>query len=207
MYSEYMDYIAECEAYLKSKITDPYRVAHSFRVANIGKKIAEEEGMNEQDLIIACLLHDISYCENFKAQEEWLNHGRKSAQMVREFLKSIHYPQQRIQDICFAIAIHVDLKADFQGEYTPFTQSVQEADNIDRVGAYRLYETLESVKFSAQDINVQAEYVESMLKTLNEYLTYDCSTKTATKLWKDRIQFQIDFYMRLKEQMKISTSI
>ena len=207
MYSECMDYIAECEAFLKSKIKDPYRVAHSFRVVNIGKKIAHEEGMNEQDLIVACLLHDISYCQTFKTQEEWLNHGRKSAQMVREFLQSIHYPSKHIPDICFAIAIHVDLKADFEGEYTPFTQSVQEADNIDRVGAYRLYETLESVGFSAQSIDVQKEYVESTLKTLNEYLTYDCSTKTATKLWKDRIQFQIDFYRRLQEQMKISTSV
>jgi hypothetical protein len=54
--------------------------------------------------------------------------------MVREFLKSIDYPKERIQDMCFAIAIHVDLKADFDGEYNAFTLSVQEADNIDRVG-------------------------------------------------------------------------
>ena len=68
--------------------------------------------------------------------------------MVREFLESIDYSKERIQNICYAIAIHVDLKADFDGEYNAFTLSVQEADNIDRVGAYRLYETLETVQFS-----------------------------------------------------------
>ena len=35
-------------------------MAHSYRVVNIGKEIAEKEGLNVEDLMIACLLHDAS---------------------------------------------------------------------------------------------------------------------------------------------------
>lgn len=182
-------------------------MAHSYRVANIGKEIAEKEGLNVEDLIIACLLHDVSYCTPFKTQDEWQNHGRVSSKMVRTFLESIDYPKERIHDICYAIAIHVDLKADFDGEYNAFTLSVQEADNIDRVGAYRLYETLEAAQFSKQSIDVQIKYVDLMLQTLYEYASYECTTKTAQTLWLDRIQFQKNYFERLKDQLKISTAL
>lgn len=46
-------------------------MAHSYRVVNIGKEIAEKEGLNVEDLMIACLLHDVSYCTPFKTQDEW----------------------------------------------------------------------------------------------------------------------------------------
>ena len=124
-----------------------------------------------------------------------------------QFLESIDYPKERIHDICYAIAIHVDLKADFDGEYNAFTLSVQEADNIDRVGAYRLYETLEAVQFSKQSLEVQIQYVDSMLQTLNEYASYKCTTQTAQALWLDRIQFQMNYFERLKDQLKISTAL
>ena len=188
-----MENLIKAQDYLKLKIKDTYRLAHSYRVANIGKEIAEKEGLNVEDLMIACLLHDVSYCTQFKTQDEWQNHGRVSSKMVREFLESIDYPK--------------DLKADFEGEYNVFTLSVQEADNIDRVGAYRLYETLEAVQFSKQPIDVQIQYVDSMLQTLNEYASYTCTTKTAQALWLDRIQFQMDYFERLKDQLKISTAL
>ena len=114
--------------------------------------------------------------------------------MVRTFLESIDYPKERIHDICYAIAIHVDLKADFDGEYNAFTLSVQEADNIDRVGAYRLYETLEAAQFSKQSIDVQIKYVDLMLQTLNEYASYECTTKTAQTLWLDRYSISKELF-------------
>lgn len=202
-----MEYLVKAQDYLKLKIKDTYRLAHSYRVANIGKEIAEKEGLNVEDLMIACLLHDVSYCTPFKTQDEWQNHGRVSSKMVRTFLESIDYPKERIHDICYAIAIHVDLKADFDGEYNAFTLSVQEADNIDRVGAYRLYETLEAAQFSKQSIDVQIKYVDLMLQTLYEYASYECTTKTAQILWLDRIQFQKNYFERLKDQLKISTAL
>ncbi len=202
-----MKTLTKAEQFLKENIKDAYRLAHSHRVANIGKIIAQNEGLNVEDVVLACLLHDIAYKDAFESEQDWQDHGRKSARIVREFLKQFDISEQRIHDICFAIAIHVDLKADFEGEYTPFTLTVQEADNIDRLGAYRLYETLESVQFSKRPLSIQIQYVDDMIKTLNEYLTYELSTSTAALMWKNRVQFQLDYYRRLKSQFNISEKI
>ena len=63
-----MEYLVKAQDYLKLKIKDTYHLAHSYRVANIGKEIAEKEGLNVEDLIIACLLHDVSDFEHLKDQ-------------------------------------------------------------------------------------------------------------------------------------------
>lgn len=63
-----MKYLVKAQDYLKLKIKDTYRLAHSYRVANIGKEIAKKEGLNVEDLMIACLLHDVSDFECLKDQ-------------------------------------------------------------------------------------------------------------------------------------------
>lgn len=125
-----------------------YRMEHSYRVANIAKKIAQEEGMDVEGMVIAGLLHDVAYCEEFEGEDGWLNHGRKSAQMARPFLESLGLSDELIQEICYGIAIHVDDEADFPGEKTAFAETVGDADNIDRFDAYRIYEGLQYTKFS-----------------------------------------------------------
>ena len=119
-----------------------YRLEHSFRVANIAKEIAKKEGLDLEGLVIAGLLHDISYSETFKNENDWKNHGRKSAQIAKPFLEGLGMNSNRIQEICYGIAIHVDDEADFEGMKTPFSISVGDADNIDRFDVYRIYETL-----------------------------------------------------------------
>jgi len=49
-----MEYLVKAQDYLKLKIKDTHRVT------NIGKEIAKKEGLNVEDLMIACLLHDVS---------------------------------------------------------------------------------------------------------------------------------------------------
>ncbi len=72
--------IQKTEAFLKDTFhTSPYlqqhpdelayRLEHSYRVANIGKQIAEAEGFDVTDMVIACLLHDISYCQEMTTRE------------------------------------------------------------------------------------------------------------------------------------------
>lgn len=57
-----MEYLVKAQDYLKLKIKDTYRVT------NIGKEIAKKEGLNVEDLMIACLLHDVSDFERLKDQ-------------------------------------------------------------------------------------------------------------------------------------------
>ena len=79
----------ESEYFADKKSEKDYRFEHSVRVANIGKEIAEKEGMDSDAMVIACLLHDISYINEFKTKEEARNHGRYSAKIARHFLEEI----------------------------------------------------------------------------------------------------------------------
>ena len=50
--------------YLQAHPTDwEYRIQHSYRVANLAKYIAQQEGLDVTDAVIAGLLHDIAYWE------------------------------------------------------------------------------------------------------------------------------------------------
>ncbi len=185
-----------------------YRLQHSYRVANIGKKIAEEEGFDVTETVIACLLHDISYCETFQDfEKDWKNHGRRAAQIVRPFLEDLGLESDHINDICYGIAIHVDDEADFEWERTPFAETVGDADNIDRFDAYRIYESLQYCKFSEMPFAEKQEKVDSMLKRLHEMKDMKLGTKTAESIWKERIKYYISFYEKLKEQLENSTYV
>lgn len=64
-----MEYLVKVQDYLKLKIKDTYRVT------NVGKEIAKKEGLNVEDLIIACLLHDVSDFECLKDQGSVTTNG------------------------------------------------------------------------------------------------------------------------------------
>lgn len=173
-------YIAKTEAFLKETFArsaylcahpadGAYRLEHSYRVANIAKTIAEKEGMDATNAIIAGLLHDIAYCEEMSTREDRLNHGRRSADIARPFLESLGLSYESIQDICYGIAIHVDDQANFQWERTPFCETVGDADNIDRFDAYRIYETLQSIRFSELSLDEKLAKVTSAMERLERY--------------------------------------
>ena len=165
--------ISKTEEFLKQKFDEgryfgehpdekAYRLEHSYRVANIGRQIAAKEGMDETEMVIACLLHDVSYCEDFN-DDGWKDHGRNAAKIARPFLEELGLPQDRINDMCYGIAIHVDDEADFEGERTSFALTVGDADNIDRFDAYRIHEGLCYEKFLEKNLQEKAEFVETRL--------------------------------------------
>lgn len=205
---EYLKNVFNNSKYLTSHYSDrEYRLQHSYRVANIGKIIAEKEGFDITEMIIACLFHDISYSEEFKDENDWLNHGRNSANIARPFLTSLGLKENRVDDICYGIAIHVDDKADFEGKRTAFAETIGDADNIDRFDVYRIYETLQYNKFSQMTFDEKNNKVNESLDKLNEYRKMQLGTQTATEIWKERIQFYISFYEKLKKQLCNSTRV
>jgi len=183
-----------------------YRLEHTYRVANIGREIALKEGFNETEMVIACLLHDVSYCEEF-GEGGWKDHGRHSARIARLFLRELGAPDERINDICYGIAIHVDDEADFEGERTAFAQSVGDADNIDRFDAYRIHETLCNDGFLTMDYDEKLEYVKNRIIKLNQFKDIPMGTKTAKELWLERLGFYIEFYEKLAAQLESSVMI
>lgn len=178
-----------------------YRIEHTLRVANIGKEIAIREGLDEEALVLGCILHDISYVNEFTSDEDARNHGRNAARIARPFLESLQLKPEQINEICFGIAIHVDDKADFPGERSPLALSIGDCDNIDRFDVYRLYENMQYASFGDMPYQEKLDYVNNILNKLNKYLNMEMATKTATSMWTEKISFQIEFYERLKTQL------
>ena len=184
-----------------------YRLEHSCRVANIAKAIAEAEGFDVTHAVIAGLLHDISYCEEMVTRDDRLNHGRRSAAIARPFLESLGLSADAVNAICFGIAIHVDDEADFEWARTAFCETVGDADNIDRFDVYRIYESLQYIQFSEMPLAEKLERVNSTIDKLTRYKDMKLGTETAKKLWIQRLDYQLDFYARLKVQLDSSTTI
>ena len=194
----------ESEYFSDKKSEKDYRFEHSVRVANIGKIIAEKEGMDIEAMVIACLLHDIAYINKFESREEARNHGRYSAKIARPFLEEIGMEPETIGDICYGIAIHVDDKADFPGERTAFALSIGDADNIDRFDAYRIFENLTWVKYDEMDISEKKEHVQKVLERLESYKNLDFATETGKNMWLEKLDYQIGFYEKLLFQIENS---
>ena len=200
--------IFAASAYLRANPADrDYRLEHSYRVANIAKAIAEEEGFDVTYAVIAGLLHDIAYCEEMVTREDRLNHGRRSAAIARPFLESLGLRADAVNEICYGIAIHVDDEADFEWKRTPFCETVGDADNIDRFDAYRIYETLEYLKFSGMCLADRREKVASTISRLTQYKEMKLGTATAKNLWIQRLDYYIGFYEKLLAQLENSIAI
>ena len=184
-----------------------YRLEHSYRVANIAKRIAEAEGFDVTCAVMAGLLHDIAYCEEMVTREDRMNYGRRSAAISRPFLKSLDLPDETVNEICYGIAIHVDDQADFEWERTPFCETVGDADNIDRFDAYRIYETLQYIQFSDMSLDEKKEKVAATIERLNRYKDMKLGTVTAKELWIQRLDYYIGFYEKLRAQLENSSNI
>ena len=193
------------ELFPEEKRAIEYRYEHSLRVASIALDIAKKEGLDEDRCYIGALLHDLGYSVPYDNPKEYVNHGRIGAKLARPFLESLGYSDEEVNEICYGIAIHVDDKADFEGKRTALAVTIGDADNIDRYDAFRIYDRLTWVDYKNLSLEKQREHVDTVLSSLNKYLDYECATRTATLMWKERISFQLEFYNRLKKQIENST--
>ena len=193
----------EGSAYFKARPADrAYRYEHSIRVAKIGAAIARAEGMEEEALTIACLLHDIYYCETFPEGYDWNNHGRDGARAARPFVEDLGLSAETVNDICYGIAIHVDDKADFEGRRAPFTLTVGDADNIDRFDVFRICDNLRGKDFYNMTLEERLGWLEGLIPRLEKLRNEEFATPTAAAMWREKVDYQLDFYRRLLEQMK-----
>ena len=176
-----------------------YRYEHSLRVAEIGRRIANSEGLDAEVLALGCILHDVG---TFDSVENPKEHGRLSAKIARELLNTLDLLEERIEEICYGIAIHVDDKADFQGERTALNESIGDSDNIDRFDVYRIYDNLVYLKFDEMTLDEKLNHVNNYIPKLKGYCEMKFATKTSTNIWLEKLAFQIEFYERLKAQLQ-----
>jgi len=181
-----------------------YRIEHSYRVAHIAAEIAEAEGFDAERAFVTGLLHDIGYSLDYDTKEDYRNHGRYGAEIARPFLTGLGYTPAETNEMCYGIAIHVDDKADFEGERTPLALTIGDADNIDRFDAFRLYEGLQDADYRNLSLAAQKDHVDSRLARLQKLRALPCGTPTGTRLWQEKIDYQIEFYSRLMHQIETS---
>lgn len=184
-----------------------YRLEHTLRVTNIARRIAAQEELDAEALTIACLLHDISYIREFKNNEDWLNHGRKSAELVSPFVQRLRLPQETAKEICRAISIHADGQTDTEAQDSAFARTVGDADNIDRLGAWRIQDTLRQQKFEQLPLEERKRYLAQSITDYKALQKMELATKTAESMWQDCLEFRIHYFGRLYRQMELSEGI
>ena len=136
-----------------------------------------------------------------------MNHGRRSAAIARPFLRELGLSDAEVNEICYAIAIHVDDVADFPWERTAFSEIVGDADNIDRFDAYRIYETLQYDRFSELSLSEKTDLVSRTLRRLSELREMKLGSETAKSLWLQRLDLYMEFYQKLLIQLEHSSSV
>lgn len=198
----------ESSSYYADRPADrAYRYEHSLRVAKIGAAIARAEGLDEEAMIVACLLHDVYYAQEFPEGYDWAEHGRDGARIARPLVKELGFTEETVEDICYGIAIHVDDKADFPGRRNPFTLTVGDADNIDRFDVFRIYDNLRWKDFYNMTLEERLDWLENLLPRLEHLRKEQFATPTATTMWREKVDYQLDFHRRLLEQIKAGSGL
>ena len=194
------------ESYEKSKYLQKnpkekmYRHEHTLRVAKWGEKIARNEELDQEALIVGCLLHDISYIEEMDTREKQVGHGRRSAEIVKDFVDSLGFEEETKKDILYGISIHVDGQAAFEWKDSVLAESISDADNLDRFDVYRIYETLEYSGYSSMRNEEKEIFCRERLDAIYQNLQEDFSTPFATVVFHDELRFMEEFYKRLQQQ-------
>jgi uncharacterized protein len=178
-----------------------YRWEHTLRVAHYGKEIALAEGADIEQVIAACLLHDVAH---FESDDDYKDHGRRGAKIARSILKELGYEPAPIDNICYAIAVHVDGEADFDHPYTIEAKCVTDADNVDRFGAYRV---LQWCVPEMEDFPALAAKLTQRIEQLKEYRATEMllETPTGDHLFKEQLDRQITFFEALVKEFQITS--
>ena len=177
-----------------------YRYTHTLRVADIGRKIARAENLDEEMLVLGCLLHDIGYVA-CKDRRDYADHGSKSAQIAEEFLLAQGYDPQKTESVCYGIRIHTQEDGDRVRPATVMEDCVSDADNIDRFDAWRFSRSLQWDGLDKLDVGKMQVLARSRVVRMEELCGLRFATQTGKKLWEDKLDLWIRFYSCLQAQM------
>jgi uncharacterized protein len=107
-----------------------------------------------------------------------------------------------VDAICYAIAVHVDGKADFEHPHTLEADIVSDADNIDRFGAFRI---LQWCAPGMDDFGQLAENLRARVAHLEGYLANSpLETPTGQALFAIQLRRQITFFTDLINEYDLS---
>jgi putative nucleotidyltransferase with HDIG domain len=173
-----------------------YRWAHTQRVAQFGRLIAEAEGADVELVVAACLLHDIAWFDVNEANSR--EHGRVGAELIRAFLHDMKYTEDQAENICYSVATHVDV----DHPTTIEAIVVSDADNVDRFGPYRILQWCFS---DIHDYEKLADKLGERIKRLEHYREENpLATDTGKQLFAEQLHLQILFFSEFVGERKLT---
>jgi uncharacterized protein len=146
------------------------------------------------------LLHDIAKLSDRSRNVE---HGRIGAKMARPFLAEIGYSIEERENICFAVAAHVDGKADVLHPNTIEAQVVSDADKIDRFSGYRLWFELREALADEYETFI-GEVKENKARFEKARRKETVQTKSGRRMFDEQISAQLAYLERLIADYEIT---
>lgn len=203
------DQIEQAHIFLKSHLYNSkmvlneidYRYEHSLRVANIGKRLSVIEGSNERVVVLACLLHDVGKFDT----DDNIEHGRVSAKIAKSFLETLELTKTEINDICYAIGVHVDRKCGYHYKDIVEAKIVRDADYIDRFGSSKTRLVISwELNQKPLSINDRVIKTKQALNMYHKLYNNSLETKSGDQWFKEKIKTQINFHNCYLDELKLT---
>jgi len=168
--------------------------SHVERVFNLCLHIGKEEGADLEVLALAALLHDVARPLESAGKVE--DHAAEGARIARHFLRSIGYPEEKVEAVAHAIEAHR-----FSRGPEPETleaKILSDADKLDAIGAIGVARVfMYSGEHGRSIEDSLAHFEEKILKLKG--LMY---TETAKRLAEERHRFTVEFIERIKREIE-----
>lgn len=132
-------FFEQLESYMRlCNVDSAHDPHHVYRVLYYAMELAEEETVDYDVLITACMLHDIGRPEQFA--DPSVCHARAGAEKAAKFLQELGQPKDFTEKVCHCIQTHR-----FSKKSPPQTMEAKilfDADKLDVVGAAGVARTL-----------------------------------------------------------------
>jgi uncharacterized protein len=183
---------------------------HLYRVSQLGRRFAKEEGANELVVYVAGMLHELVNVpknSNYRAKASFLSAG-----YAVNILYKLNFPAELIDDIFHAIHAH-SFSAKVETK-TNEANCVQDADRFEALGAFGLMRTMyvsgsvgkpimdekdPAAEFRALD---DSKYGLDHFKQKLFLLEKDLKTEAGRKAAGDLTEFLRDFYDGIVKDQK-----
>ncbi len=167
--------------------------SHVERVFNLCMHIGMKEGADLEVLALAALLHDIA--RPLESAGKVDDHAVESSRISRQFLRSLGYPEEKVEGVAHAIESHR-----FSRGPEPRTleaRILSDADKLDAMGAIGIARVFMYSGEHGRDIEASLRHFEEKILKLKD-LMY---TETARRMAEERHRFTVQFIERIKREI------
>jgi len=168
--------------------------SHVERVFNLCMHIGREEGADLEVLALAALLHDIARPLEDAGKVE--DHAAEGARISRQFLRSLGYPEEKVEAVAHAIEAHRFSKG--PEPRTLEAKILSDADKLDAIGAIGIARVFMYSGEHGRDIETSLRHFEDKILKLKD-LMY---TETAKRIAEDRHRFTVEFIERIRREIE-----